>query len=108
MKTRDLERLYRSRHDTVLVPAAQKLEAQLIQRLWACKRIDRITARAKGLDSFLNKANKMEGRRKKYADPVAEITDQIGARVIVLFQEDVDVIALSLLRYYQRAEETRK
>ena len=44
--------------------------------------------RVKETDSFLEKALV----RKKYADPLAEITDQVGVRFVVLLLEDIDLM----------------
>jgi len=108
MKSTKLEKQYRERYRSVLQPAARLLEEQMIRRLKDGVRIDRITARPKGVDSFLKKAAKIERGRRKYSDPIAEITDQIGARVIVLFQDDVDPTAELVLKYYAKVEEARK
>jgi putative GTP pyrophosphokinase len=108
MKGPTLEKQYRERYATVLEPAAKLLEEQLVKRLKEGVRIDRITVRPKGVDSFLKKAAKKEAGKRKYSDPIAEITDQIGARVIVLFEDDVDPTAEIILKFYAKAEETRK
>ncbi|MGW4098789.1 bifunctional ribonuclease/(p)ppGpp synthase [Mycobacterium sp. NPDC004974] len=53
-----------------------------------------ITARTKSVDSFAEKANRraVDGTRM-YTDPLVEITDQVGLRVITYLREDVDAVA---------------
>jgi ppGpp synthetase/RelA/SpoT-type nucleotidyltranferase len=53
--------------------------------------IHHISARAKELTSAIGKV-----RRKKYARPWQQLTDQVGARVIVYYPEDVDRAATAL------------
>ncbi|MBU9763200.1 DUF429 domain-containing protein [Mycobacterium sp. TNTM28] len=53
-----------------------------------------ITARTKSVGSFAEKANRRaaDGTRL-YTDPLVEITDQVGVRVITYLREDVDTVA---------------
>ncbi|MED5810815.1 bifunctional ribonuclease/(p)ppGpp synthase [Mycolicibacterium sp. 050232] len=53
-----------------------------------------ITARTKSVDSFAMKANRraVDGT-PMYTDPLVEITDQVGLRVITYLREDVDAVA---------------
>ncbi|WP_166906556.1 bifunctional ribonuclease/(p)ppGpp synthase [Mycobacterium sp. DL440] len=53
-----------------------------------------ITARTKSIDSFAAKATRRapDGTRM-YSDPLVEITDQVGLRVITYLREDVDAVA---------------
>jgi predicted RNase H-like nuclease/ppGpp synthetase/RelA/SpoT-type nucleotidyltranferase len=52
-----------------------------------------VTGRAKGVASFAAKAARTDGNGPVFADPLAEITDQIGVRVITYVQSDVDAVA---------------
>ncbi|OBB27725.1 GTP pyrophosphokinase [Mycolicibacterium peregrinum] len=53
-----------------------------------------ITARTKSIDSFAAKANRRAGDGTPlYSDPLVEITDQVGLRVITYLREDVDAVA---------------
>lgn len=52
-----------------------------------------ITGRGKGIASFAAKANKSAGGHPLYPDPLQDITDQIGARVITYVRSDVAVVA---------------
>jgi predicted RNase H-like nuclease/ppGpp synthetase/RelA/SpoT-type nucleotidyltranferase len=52
-----------------------------------------VTGRAKGVASFAAKAARTVDGERVFADPLAEITDQIGIRVITYVQSDVDAVA---------------
>lgn len=53
-----------------------------------------ITARTKSVDSFAMKANRRApDGTPMYSDPLVEITDQVGLRVITYLREDVDAVA---------------
>ena len=51
-------------------------------------RIDRITVRAKDVERFVAKATRQEGDTPKYSDPLRQIHDQIGERVVVFYISD--------------------
>ena len=55
-----LEDTYRERRDKVLMPIAAALEAHVIELFKDGPRIDRITARAKQVDSFIKKSEKLD------------------------------------------------
>lgn len=53
-----------------------------------------ITARTKSVDSFAAKANRRAADGTPlYSDPLVEITDQVGLRVITYLRADVDAVA---------------
>ncbi|WP_426563273.1 DUF429 domain-containing protein [Angustibacter sp. McL0619] len=52
-----------------------------------------VTGRAKTVASFAGKAERTDGGRHIYADPLSEITDQIGLRVITYVHSDVAAVA---------------
>jgi predicted RNase H-like nuclease/ppGpp synthetase/RelA/SpoT-type nucleotidyltranferase len=52
-----------------------------------------VTGRAKGVASFATKAARTLDGAPVFADPLAEINDQIGIRVITYVQSDVDAVA---------------
>jgi ppGpp synthetase/RelA/SpoT-type nucleotidyltranferase len=61
----------------------------------------RLETRTKGLDSFLDKAMKSDGRGGfKYADPATQLTDFVGARVMVPLSADVAPVARLVQRLY--------
>jgi putative GTP pyrophosphokinase len=82
----DLEEQYLSR--TVLLrQLAQTLHEGLSQTLEHTPHVDRITFRAKALESFRAKAG-----RPEYDHPLQEIEDQVAGRVLVFFTSDIDVV----------------
>ncbi|MCK0172567.1 bifunctional ribonuclease/(p)ppGpp synthase [Mycolicibacterium sp. F2034L] len=52
-----------------------------------------ITARTKSVSSFAAKAERTVDGQRVFSDPLVEITDQIGLRVITYLREDVDAVA---------------
>jgi predicted RNase H-like nuclease/ppGpp synthetase/RelA/SpoT-type nucleotidyltranferase len=55
-----------------------------------------VTARTKSVESFAAKAEREVDGQRLFSDPLAEITDQIGLRVITYLREDVDAVATLL------------
>ena len=101
----DLESTYRDRHQSVLVPLAERLESHLHQLFKKrFKRIDRISARAKAVDRFVQKAMKQVDGRAKYTAPLSQIQDQIGARIITFYLQDVDAISIGVEEYFRKIE----
>lgn len=93
---------------TCLQPVASRLEVYLKRILKGAARVDRICTRAKDPDRFVAKAEKVDKVGKlRYSDPLSEIQDQIGARVVVFYLQDVDPIAALLKDYLHPVEERR-
>lgn len=101
----DLEKSYRARRESVLVPLASRIEDDLREQLANVARIDRVTARAKAVDRFLVKANKKIGDEQKYSDPLSQIQDQVGARIVTFYMDDVENVGAEVLKYYRPIEE---
>lgn len=99
----DLEKSYRSRFD-VLVHLATLIERHLREHLEGVPRIDRVTARAKSIDRFMKKATAVEKGKPKYKEPLSEIQDQIGARIITFYLSDVAAVAEVIDKYYRPIE----
>lgn len=96
---------YTDRHDRILAPLAEALTGHLEGNLRGIARIDRISARAKNPPRFVAKATKsLAGGGARYENPFEQIQDLVGARVIVFYKQDVDVVTKSLLRYYTPIE----
>jgi predicted RNase H-like nuclease/ppGpp synthetase/RelA/SpoT-type nucleotidyltranferase len=55
-----------------------------------------ITARTKSVESFAAKAERAVDGQRLFSDPLVEITDQVGLRVITYLREDVDAVATLL------------
>jgi putative GTP pyrophosphokinase len=97
---------YTAIRSRVLEPTASRLRELLTSHLAGLPRIDRIQARAKGIDSFLGKASKTtDDGQRKYTEPLVQIQDLIGARVVVYYLTDVEPIASQLLKYLRKIEE---
>lgn len=103
-ETIDLENLYRTRYEQALDKIAKRLEEKLKSDLDTVPRIDRISARAKSVDRFLKKASVEENGQAKYVDPINEIQDQIGARVVVFYSDDVERASNEVESYYRDIE----
>lgn len=102
----DLSTKYSMRLEQALVPLASRLQNHLFGCLEGVPRIDRISARAKTLHSFLKKAAKTdEGNNLKYPDPLNQIQDQLGARITALYVQDVDAICDRVPNYLHAIEQ---
>ena len=104
LKPETLEALYRQRYETVLTPLASALANHVTDCFKGQPRIDRISARAKDVSSFLSKATKMGGRRRKYSEPLHQIQDQVGARIIAFYRSDVDYLDKIVGKYFRAIE----
>jgi putative GTP pyrophosphokinase len=102
-----LEVAYRRRYDAVLVRLAAAIGAHISDCMRGQSRIDRITARAKDIGGFVKKAATRVDGKLKYAEPLSQIQDQIGARIVVFYKCDVERIDAQVKRYF-RAIEYRK
>jgi putative GTP pyrophosphokinase len=83
----ELSELYAERLP-LLEEVARRLEDDLIEHFTGQPRIDRLGFRAKGVDSFVEKAEAPR-REHPYGAPLAEIEDQIAGRILVHFTDDV-------------------
>lgn len=100
-----IEAQYRARYDKVLFPTAEKLAALLQDILSGQPRIDRISTRPKSVERFLGKANAVtKDGAPKYDDPLHQIQDQIGARIITFYKDDVHRISDEVQRYFHAIE----
>lgn len=100
---------YKQRYENYLQTIAENIENLLREFLTGTPRIDRITARAKEPEKFAEKANrKNPDGTLKYNAPLSEIQDQIGARVIVFYKNDVQPVVNIIERYIRYIEEEEK
>jgi putative GTP pyrophosphokinase len=105
MTSDELRAEYARRRDQILEPLAQRLVVHLQDNLRGIERIDRVGARAKGVDRFVAKASKaLADGGMKYEHPFEQIQDLVGARIVVFYKQDVDVVAGMVERYYRRIE----
>lgn len=104
MNTNTLESTYRERFDRVLTPLASRLQEHLRELVKDLAHIDRITARAKSIQRFVAKAEKQVGGKRKYGDPLVQVQDQIGARIVVFYLRDVEVVATRVNDHLRKIE----
>ena len=100
----ELEAAYKRRYDAVLVRLADALSAHIFDCMNDQLRIDRITARAKDVDRFVKKADTRVDGELKYAEPLSQIQDQIGARIVVFYEFDVERIDMQVKKYFRAIE----
>jgi ppGpp synthetase/RelA/SpoT-type nucleotidyltranferase len=93
----------------ILEETARKLTKHLTKVLEGIERIDSINSRAKDPDRYFAKATKKycEGS-EKYNYPVYEIQDQIGARINVIYLQDVEIVRQHITKFFRFIEETKK
>lgn len=99
-----IEEEYRRRYAVALQPIAAALQEHVADCFREQPRIDRVTARAKRVKSFVEKAIKEDSGERKYIDPLNQIQDQIGCRVVALFLSDVDRLDSMVTRYFRAIE----
>lgn len=96
--TLDLKSAYEARH-RILKQVADEIRSALHEILRDVPRVDLISVRAKSVERFLEKA-----QRREWEDPLRDIQDQIGARVVVFYRSDVEVVARRILTHFNAIE----
>jgi len=99
-----LEQMFARRRERVLVPLAARIVDHLKSLFSGFPRIDRISARAKSVDRFMGKATKHENGKPKYDDPLNQIQDQVGARIVTLYLSDVERVRVEIEKYFKFIE----
>jgi putative GTP pyrophosphokinase len=99
-----LRDVYEQRRTQMLAVLATRLEAHLRAVLDGCERIDRISVRAKSVERFVAKAEKEIDGKRRYDDPLTQIQDQLGARIVTFYKCDVDRLTTEVLRYFRHIE----
>lgn len=95
---------YRNLFDHVLPKICEELRQILKGYLEGVAHIDRISVRAKSPDRFIAKAKKEVDGELKYLEPLTQIQDQIGARIVVFYLSDVEVVSSIIEKYFHRFE----
>ena len=97
---------YRKRRQSILEPLAYKLRELLNDYCSELPRIDNISTRAKSVDRFIAKAKRTtEDDKTKYKDPLNEIQDQVGARIITFYLSDVPRVEEAVIKYFRPVEQ---
>ncbi|PRG49687.1 GTP pyrophosphokinase [Burkholderia gladioli] len=100
----ELSREYVSRYEEILVPLAHRLSSMLADTVSGLPRVDRVSARAKDPDRFMDKALKTKDGKRKYENPLIQIQDQVGARIIVFYLSDVKIVSSEVEKYFTHIE----
>jgi ppGpp synthetase/RelA/SpoT-type nucleotidyltranferase len=95
---------YAARRETMLLPLAARLEAHLKGLFDTYPRIDRISVRVKNVDRFIAKAETQTEGKLKYSDPLNQIQDQLGARIVTFYKSDVDKLTEEIKKYFRYIE----
>ncbi len=104
--TTALATMYTRHFTDVLSPLADSLRALIVDHLKGEPRIDRVSARAKSPERFVAKAARVDVHGAlKYSNPLDQIQDQIGVRVIVYFKSDAVRVGAVLKRYLRHVEQ---
>lgn len=99
-----LRDVYEMRRTQILLALATRLEAHLRIVFEGSERIDRISVRAKSVDRFVAKAEKEIDGKRKYDDPLTQIQDQLGARIVTFYKSDVDRLTTEVMKYFRHIE----
>lgn len=104
MDLNSLRTEYESRRASTLEELAERIKKHIQDLVSDYPRLDSVRARAKEVESFLKKAQKTEEGKPKYNDPLNQIQDQLGARVVVFYLADVEEISNTIGKYLQAIE----
>jgi putative GTP pyrophosphokinase len=106
LQTDIIETEYKRRRELTLLPLSKKLQALLSDLLSSYPRVDSVRSRAKRIDRFLEKAQKVtDDGGPKYTNPLNQIQDQLAARVVVFYLADVEEICVIVKKYFRSIEE---
>ena len=100
----ELEAIYAVRYRKALVPVAVNLREHIVGLLEEQPRIDRIAVRAKNPRRFLAKAATIGESGVKYSEPLGQIQDQLGARIVVFYRDDVKRVEAIVKQYFATIE----
>ncbi len=93
----------------ILEEVAHAIEDHIMEILQASEftHIDSVSGRAKSVESFLEKADRVnkDTGRQKYNRPLEEIQDQIGIRVVTLYISDIEPVRDIILKDFARVED---
>lgn len=84
MELEEKYKLLRPRYEKLSEVMCEVLKAKVKEN---CLKVTPITYRAKTTESFLDKA-----KSKEYSDPLSEITDLAGVRIVCMYESDINKI----------------
>lgn len=97
---------YQRRYDAVLRPLAANLRAYIRERFAGEPRIDQTAARAKDIERFMAKACKLtDAGEPRYLEPLDEIQDQVGARIVTFYLADVQRLESLVTKHFRAIED---
>lgn len=96
---------YQQRYHVALQHLVKPLERWIIEHVAGIPRIDRISVRAKDVDRFVTKAERTRDNATVYTEPLVQIQDQIAARIVVFYTNDVECVSERILKYFMPVEE---
>ncbi|KCZ56747.1 GTP pyrophosphokinase [Hyphomonas chukchiensis] len=100
------DKAYQEIREKHLVPLAARLELHLKEVFEKQPRVDRISCRAKAIDSFVKKAAKLNNDGSaKYSDPLEQIQDVVGARIVTFYRPDVEALTKMVETHFTPIEE---
>ncbi|MBL9164632.1 MAG: hypothetical protein JNL18_18030 [Planctomycetaceae bacterium] len=91
----------------LLKQTALNLEMKVHDDLTEVGHVDRISFRAKGLDSFLQKVLERKVD-PPYENPLTEVEDQLAGRILVFFLSDMDLVRARLEQVFTFVESARR
>lgn len=98
--------IYEERFTSFLKRAAERLEGYIADLVKGLSGIDQVSARAKDPARFAEKAvRKDSDGQPKYRHPLVEIQDQLGARIVVFYEETIKTVISLVNDYFQAIEE---
>jgi len=103
MQRDQIKKTYTDNHKTY-IEITNELENFLLELFKDDHNIDRITGRAKGINSFVEKAITRKNKKNKYKQPFKEIQDIIGSRIVVYYKTDLASVAKTIERVFNRVE----
>jgi len=99
-----IKKEYIERRKKYLCAIADDIEIHVKDNIKNLHRIDRVSTRAKKVNSFIEKATKNIDGILKYNDPLNQIQDQIGVRIVTFYLNDVEEVAKVIEGYYRKIE----
>lgn len=98
--------LYEKRYKEQLLQLSDGLEAHLKKTFCKSDRIDRISVRPKSIESFVEKSQRVDEKGLKVYDaPLDQIQDQIGARIVAFYLDDVKSLESTVNQHFRKIED---